>query len=112
MQRTGLVAVVSEAGVEPRRAFRQRAWFRRRLDSSRASESCRWTEMPLTEMPLGQMQVDGGDLEIAMAEQDLNRAQVRAGFEKVCGEAMSQSVRMDVPVLKAGAFGGDLAGSP
>jgi hypothetical protein len=24
-----------------------------------------------------------------MAEQDLNRAQVGAGFEKVCGEAMS-----------------------
>ena len=45
--RTGLVAVVSEAGVEPRRAVRQRAWLRCRLDSSRANESCRWTEMPL-----------------------------------------------------------------
>jgi hypothetical protein len=39
--------VVSEAGVGRQRAVRQRAWFRRRLDSSRASESCRWTEMPL-----------------------------------------------------------------
>src|SRR5450631_4124658 len=63
-------------------------------------------------MPLRQMQVNGGDLEIAMAEQDLNRAQVRAGFEKVCGEAMSQSVRMDVPVIEAGSFGSNLAGTP
>jgi hypothetical protein len=40
-------------------------------------------------MPLGQMQVNGGDLEIAMAEQDLNRAQVSAGFEKMWRETMS-----------------------
>src|ERR1035438_2528185 len=63
-------------------------------------------------MPLGQMQVDGRYFEVSMAEQDLNRAQVRAGFEKVCGEAMSQSVRMDVPVIEAGSFGSNLAGSP
>src|SRR5664280_2421941 len=36
----------------------------------------------------------------------------RAGFEKVCGEAMSQSVRMDVPVIEAGSFGSNLAGTP
>jgi hypothetical protein len=35
------------------------------------------------------MQVDGGDLEVSMSEQDLDGAQVGAGFEKVCGEAMS-----------------------
>jgi hypothetical protein len=40
-------------------------------------------------MPLGQMQVDGRDLKIAMAEQDLNRAQVSAGFEKMCRETVS-----------------------
>jgi hypothetical protein len=40
-------------------------------------------------MPLGQMQVNGGDLEIAMAEQDLNRAQVGAGFKKVGREAVT-----------------------
>jgi hypothetical protein len=40
-------------------------------------------------MPLGQMQVNGGDLEIAMTEQDLDGAQVGAGFEKVCGEAVT-----------------------
>ena len=56
------------------------------------------------EMPLGQMQVNGSDLEIAMAEQDLNGAQVGAGFKKVCGEAMTQSVRMDAPILKARTF--------
>ena len=41
------------------------------------------------EMPLGQMQVDGSDFEVAMPEQDLDGTQVGAGFEKVCGEAVS-----------------------
>jgi hypothetical protein len=39
MQRTGLVGVVSVAGVARGRAVRRRAWFRRRPDSSRVSES-------------------------------------------------------------------------
>jgi hypothetical protein len=59
MRRTGLVEVVSEAGVAWRRAVRRRAWFRRRLGNSRGCGSDRWT---------------------AMAEQDLNRTQVGAGF--------------------------------
>ena len=63
-------------------------------------------------MPLGQMQVDCGDLEIAMTEQDLNRAQVGAGFKKMRGETVSKSVRMNVPMHKASAFSGVLAGSP
>src|SRR5271163_455948 len=63
-------------------------------------------------MPLGEMQVDSGDLEVAMAEQDLYRAQVRAGFEKVCGETMPQGVGMNAPVIEACALGGDLAGTP
>ena len=33
------------------------------------------------EMPLGQMQIDGRYFEVAMAEQDLNGAQVSAGFK-------------------------------
>ena len=33
------------------------------------------------EMPLGQMQVDGGYFEVAVAEQYLDGAQVGAGFE-------------------------------
>jgi hypothetical protein len=63
-------------------------------------------------MPLGQMQIDGGDFEIAMAEQDLNGAQVGAGFEKVCGETMPQGVGMNAPVVEASAFSSDLAGRP
>src|SRR5450631_1942979 len=63
-------------------------------------------------MPLRKMQVDGSDFEIAMTEQYLNSAQVGTGFEKMCGEAMSQSVRMDVPFLEPGALSGDLAGGP
>ena len=47
-----------------------------------------------------------------MAKQDLDGAQVGAGFEKVRGETMSQGVRMDVPVIEAGAFGRNLAGTP
>ena len=64
------------------------------------------------EMPLGQMQVDGSYLEGAMAEQYLNGAQVGAGFKKMGRETMAQSVGMNAPVVEAGAFGGDLAGSP
>ena len=64
------------------------------------------------EMPLGQMQIDGSDFEVAVAKQYLDGAQVSAGFEKVCGEAMPQGVRMDVPMLKAGALGSHLTGSP
>jgi hypothetical protein len=63
-------------------------------------------------MPLRQMQVDGSDFEVPMAEQYLDGAQVSTGFEKVCGETMPQGVRMDVPVIEAGTFGGDLAGTP
>ena len=47
-----------------------------------------------------------------MAEQDLNGAQIGAGFKKMRGEAMTQSVRMDAPMLKACTFSSDLAGSP
>ena len=41
------------------------------------------------EMPLGQMQVDGSDLEVSMTEQYLDGAQVGAGFKKMCGEAVT-----------------------
>src|ERR1700684_31153 len=58
------------------------------------------------------MQVDRSYFEVSMAEQDLNGAQVGAGFKKMCGEAMTQSVRVDAPILKARTFSSDLAGSP
>ena len=38
------------------------------------------------------MQVDRSYFEVAMAEQDLNGAQVGAGFKKMCGEAMTQGL--------------------
>jgi hypothetical protein len=40
-------------------------------------------------MPLGQMQIDGRYFEVAMAEQDLNGAQVGAGFKKMSRETMA-----------------------
>jgi len=63
-------------------------------------------------MPLGQVQVDGRYFKVAMTKQDLNGAQVGAGFEKVRGEAMSQGVGMNAAVVEAGALGSDLAGRP
>ena len=42
---TGLVEVASEAGVARGRAVRRRAWFLRRLGSSRVNESDLWTVM-------------------------------------------------------------------
>jgi hypothetical protein len=63
-------------------------------------------------MPLRKMQVDGGDLEVAMTEQYLNGAQVGSGFEQVGGETMSQGVRMDLPVMDASPFSSNLAGAP
>src|SRR5207248_9563380 len=50
--------------------------------------------------------------QVAMPQQHLDGAQVGAGFEQMSGEAVAQSVRMDVFVLKAGAFGGPLTGNP
>ena len=48
------------------------------------------------EMALGKMQVDGGLSQIAMAEQDLNRAEIRARFEEMRGEAVTQSVGVQI----------------
>ena len=63
-------------------------------------------------MPLREVQVNRGLFEIAMSKQHLDSAQVSPGFQQMRGEAMTQSVRMDVPVLKARAFGRLLTGSP
>jgi hypothetical protein len=35
------------------------------------------------------MQVDGGLFQIAVAQQDLNGAQVGAGLQQVCGETVA-----------------------
>lgn len=64
------------------------------------------------QMPLGQMKVDRSNFKVSMAEQYLNGAQVGAGFEKMCGEAVTQSVWMNAPVLKSSALSSDLAGRP
>jgi hypothetical protein len=42
----------------------------------------------LAEMLVGKVQVNRRLFQIAMAQQDLNRAQIRAGLEQVCGKAM------------------------
>ena len=41
------------------------------------------------EMALRQMEIDGGLFEIAVAQQHLDRVQVRAGLQQVSGEAMA-----------------------
>jgi len=50
------------------------------------------------------MKVDGGLLQIAVAEQDLDRPQVRAGFDQVRRETMTQRVWVNV-FAHAGALG-------
>src|ERR1039458_9354322 len=64
------------------------------------------------QMPLGQMQVNGRYFKVAMAKQDLDRAQVGAGFKKVSRETMAQGVGMNAPVVETSAFSSDLAGAP
>ena len=44
------------------------------------------------QMPLREMQIDRCLFEVPMSEQHLDGAQVGAGFEQMCGEAMSKSV--------------------
>ena len=64
------------------------------------------------EVPLGEMQIDGRYFEVAMAEKNLDGAQVGAGLKQMCCETMPQSVRMDVPVVEPGPLSSDLAGRP
>src|SRR5215470_7791281 len=64
------------------------------------------------EMAPGQMQIDRRFLQVAMPQQHLDGAQVGPGFEQMSGEAVAQSVGMDVFVLKAGAFGRLPTGNP
>src|SRR5467141_3695001 len=44
------------------------------------------------EVTFGEMEVDGGLFQIAMTQQDLNGAQIRACFEQMSGEAVAQDV--------------------
>jgi len=55
------------------------------------------------EVLLGQVQIDCRLLKVAMTEQHLDGAQVSAGFQKMGRKTMSQSMRMNVPVLESGA---------
>ena len=57
------------------------------------------------------MQVDGGLFEIAMAQQDLNGAQIRACFEQMGGEAVAQDVWV-YPLLDARPLSRVLTGVP
>src|SRR5258705_4317386 len=59
-----------------------------------------------------EMQVDRRLLKVTMTEQHLDGTQVGTGFEQMRSKAVAQSVGMDAPVLKAGAFGGLLTGVP
>ena len=45
-------------------------------------------------MALRQVEVNHRLAQVGVAEQQLNGAQVGAGFEQMCGEAMSKSVGM------------------
>ena len=62
-------------------------------------------------MPLRQVEINGGLLEIAVAQQHLNRPQIGPGLQQVSSEAVPQSVRMKW-FANAGALGGFAAGVP
>src|ERR1700726_5146036 len=59
----------------------------------------------------GKMQVHGGLFQIAMAQQNLNGADIRARFEEMRGEAVAQSVRVQI-FLDARSLSGFLARIP
>src|SRR5208337_4033369 len=57
------------------------------------------------------MQVDGGLFQIAMAQQDLNGAEIGTRFEQMSGEAVAQRVRMN-SFLEVRALGGFMTRMP
>ena len=57
------------------------------------------------QMTLRQVEVNHGLAQVGVAEQQLDGAQVGAGFEEMCGEAVSKSVRMQRLVYSC-ALGG------
>src|SRR5258708_37244106 len=60
---------------------------------------------------LRKVEINGGRLQIAMAQQNLDGPYIRAGFEQVSGETVPQGVRMNF-LADAGALGRFFAGSP
>src|SRR5208282_4107845 len=63
------------------------------------------------QVALRKMQVDGGLFQIAMAQQDLNGAEIGTRFEQMSGEAVAQRVRMN-SFLEVRALGGFMTRMP
>ena len=63
------------------------------------------------EVTARQMEIDGGLLQVTMAEQNLNRPEVRAILEQVRSEAMPKCVRVNVSA-QACSFRSRPAGQP
>ena len=63
------------------------------------------------EMPLRDMDINGGLLQIAVAEQNLNGAQVGAGLQQMGGKAVTKDMQMK-RFANPGAPGGRTAGVP
>src|SRR5208337_2224951 len=63
------------------------------------------------QMAPGQVQIDGGMSELGVSEKNLNGAQVGAGFQHVCCEAVPQSVRRYM-LSDPGTLGGLVHGLP
>ena len=61
--------------------------------------------MRLGEMPVGQMQIDRGRVEVLVPHQYLNGAQVDAGLEKMGREAVAQRVNATTAFEAGAAFG-------
>ncbi len=65
-----------------------------------------------SEMPLREMQIDRGFLQVTVSEQHLDGPQVGSGLEQMGGEAMAKGVWMNMLVRETGAFGRMQAGPP
>jgi hypothetical protein len=63
-------------------------------------------------MPVGKVQIDRGLFQIAMPEQDLDSAQVGAGFQKVGGKTVAEQMGIDALPIKASTFGSTLTRRP
>ena len=79
------ISASSSSGRDTRRIWLRDAW------GLPEGKRIQWTGNR-SEMCLGHVQITAGCLQIGVAEQQLNRAQVRTGFQQMGSEAMPEGI--------------------
>ena len=69
----------------------RRRWRGRRIVGFGQAQQVEWT-LELRQPFFGDVQIQGGGLQVLVSQQQLNGAQVHAGFEKMRGEAVPQGM--------------------